>query len=173
MPQDRHHHHAPAGGRGLVLAVVVNVRLTVAQIAGVIFSVSAALIRAFGWQWVDPVITLMNFVWFGLHAFVEIRPVIHIPMLAAPPEVEQDALRRAIEGEDGIAGAHHLHLRQMDERRVSAEAHPVVAEDADFGRIVRLVKARVERDFGIHHITLETVAQGSGCAGPVCPPNAA
>ena len=132
-----------------------------------------ALIWAFGWQWADPVITLLISVWIAAHALVEIRPVIRILMLAAPPEVEQAALRRAIEGEDGIEGVHHLHLWQMDEHRVSVEAHLVVAEEADSARIVRQVKARVERDFGIRHVTLETETQGSGCAGPVCPPDAA
>ena len=132
-----------------------------------------ALIWAFGWQWADPVITLLISVWIAAHALVEIRPVIRILMLAAPPEVEQDALRHAIEGEEGIEGVHHLHLWQMDEHRVSVEAHLVVAEEADSARIVRQVKARVERDFGIRHVTLETETQGSGCAGPVCPPDAA
>lgn len=132
-----------------------------------------ALIWAFGWQWADPVITLLISVWIAVHALVEIRPVIRILMLAAPPEVEQVALRHAIEGEEGIEGVNHLHLWQMDEHRVSVEAHLAVAEDADSARIVRQVKARVERDFGIRHVRLETETRGSGCAGPACPPDAA
>lgn len=132
-----------------------------------------ALIWAYGWTWADPVITLLIAGWIALHALTEIGPVIRILMLAAPPEVEAGAVRRAIEAERGVEGVHHLHLWQMDEERSSVEAHLVVAEGTDFGEVVRRVKARVAREFGIRHATFETETRASGCAGEGCRPGEA
>ncbi len=127
-----------------------------------------ALIWVYGWRWADPAITLLISGWILLHALSEIRPVIRILMLAAPPEVEAGAVRRAIEAESGIEGVHHLHVWQMDEERNSVEAHLVVEEGVEFGEAVRRVKALMEAEFGIRHATFETETLASGCAGTGC-----
>jgi cobalt-zinc-cadmium efflux system protein len=127
-----------------------------------------ALIWAYGWRWADPAITLLISGWILWHALSEIGPVIRILMLAAPPEVEAGAVRRAIEAEPGIESVHHLHLWQMDEDRNSVEAHLVVAEGVDLAGAVRRVKAMVAVEFGIGHATFETETLASGCAGTGC-----
>ncbi len=133
--------------------------------------VGGALIWAFDWRWADPAITLLISAWILWHALSEIGPVIRVLMLAAPPEVETGAVRRAIEAEPGIEGVHHLHLWQMDEERNSVEAHLVVEEGADFADAVRRVKARIAAEFGIRHATFETETVASGCAGTGCRPS--
>lgn len=135
--------------------------------------IGGAVIWAFGWRWADPAITLLISAWILWHAVSEIGPVIRILMLAAPPEVESGAVRRAIEAEAGVESVHHLHLWQMDEERSSVEAHLVLAEGADFGEAVRRVKARIAREFGISHATFETETRASGCAGAGCRPGEA
>ena len=127
-----------------------------------------ALIWAFDWRWADPAITLLISGWILWHAMSEIGPVIRILMLAAPPDLEAGAVKRAIEAEPGIEGVHHLHLWQMDEERSSVEAHLVVADGVEFGEAVRRVKARVATEFGIRHTTFETETVASGCAGTGC-----
>lgn len=135
--------------------------------------IGGALIWALGWRWADPAITLLISAWILWHALSEIGPVIRILMLAAPPEVETAALRRAIEAEEGVESVHHLHLWQVDEERSSVEAHLVLAEGADFGEVVRRVKHKVEAVFGIRHTTFEVETLASGCAGPDCRQGAA
>ncbi|OYX43592.1 MAG: cation transporter [Rhodobacterales bacterium 32-67-9] len=130
--------------------------------------VGGALIWAFDWRLADPLITLLISGWILWHALSEIGPVIRILMLAAPPELEAAALRRAIAAEEGVADVHHLHLWQMDERRSSVEAHLVLEEGVDFTDAVRRVKARVVEEFGISHTTFETETRSSGCAGTGC-----
>lgn len=131
--------------------------------------IGGALIWAFDWRAADPVITLMISGWILWHALSEIGPVIRILMLAAPTDLETEALRRAIEAEEGVVGIHHLHLWQMDERRSSVEAHLVLEEGTDFSEAVRRVKRLLAEEFGIQHTTLETETRASGCAGPDCP----
>ncbi|WP_347310877.1 cation diffusion facilitator family transporter [Defluviimonas sp. SAOS-178_SWC] len=137
--------------------------------ASVAVIVGGALIWAFDWRLADPLITLLISGWILWHAMSEIGPVIRILMLAAPPEVEAAAVRRAIAAEEGVEDVHHLHLWQMDERRSSVEAHLVLEEGTDFAEAVRRVKARVAGEFGILHATFETETRASGCAGPECP----
>ncbi|MEZ5778995.1 MAG: cation diffusion facilitator family transporter [Paracoccaceae bacterium] len=130
--------------------------------------IGGALILLYDWRLVDPLITLGISVWILWHALSEIGPVIRILMLAAPPELSSDDLRRAIEGAADVEAVHHLHLWQMDERRTSVEAHLVLREGADFTHAVQRVKALVASEFGIRHATFETETRASGCAGPDC-----
>ena len=131
--------------------------------------VGGILIWAWDWRLVDPLITLGIACWILWHALVEAGPVIRILMLGAPPGMEAEALRVAIEGEAGVEEVHHLHLWQMDEKRTSVEAHLVLGEGVEVTEAVRRVKARLEEEFGILHATFETETRASGCAGPDCP----
>ena len=130
------------------------------------------LIWAWGWRWADPAITLLISAWILRHALSGIGPVIRVLMLAAPPEAGAEAVRRAIEAEEGVEGVHHLHVWQMDEHRASVEAHLVLAEGADTAEVLRRAKVRVEEEFGIRHATFETETLASGCAGTGCGPGA-
>ena len=130
--------------------------------------IGGTLILLYDWRLVDPLITLGISAWILWHALSEIGPVIRILMLAAPPRMEADRLRRAIEGEDGVEEVHHLHLWQLDESRASVEAHLVLEEGADFVAAVRRVKAMIADEFGITHATFETETRATGCAGRPC-----
>lgn len=131
--------------------------------------VGGVLIWAWDWRLADPLITLGISGWILWHALKEAGPVIRILMLGAPPGMEADDLRRAIEGEDGVEEVHHLHVWQMDEQRTSVEAHLVLSDGVEFTEVVRRVKARLKAEFGILHATFEPETRASGCAGPDCP----
>ena len=95
--------------------------------------------------------------------------MIRILMLAAPDGVADSALRAAILEEAGVAGVHHLHLWQIDEKRAALEAHLVLAEGAVAAEVLVRVKARIARDFALRHSTFEIEPEGSDCPAPHCP----
>ena len=68
----------------------------------------------------------------------------------------------------GVVGVHHLHVWQIDERRMSAELHLVVADGDDPHPIRHRVKARLADRFDIAHSTVEIETPTTGCADPVC-----
>ncbi len=121
-----------------------------------------------GWRLIDPLLTLAISGWILWHCLSEIGPVIRILMLAAPAAVGHDALAAAILADPGVAGLHHLHCWQIDERRTSVEAHLVLAAGAEPAEVLSRVKAALAGRFAIAHATFEVEAAGAACAGPVC-----
>lgn len=126
--------------------------------------VGGTLILLFGWQLVDPIITIGISAYILRHALRDIRPVIRILMNGAPPGLGLNAVKTEIELVDGIEDAHHIHLWQMDEHRIAVEAHVIVAEGSDIGQVLARVKAALSERLGISHSTLEVEAPGAGCA---------
>lgn len=143
--------------RAAFLHNLADAAVSVAVILG------GALIWAFGWNLADPVLTLLISAVILWHIGREIGPVMRMLMLAAPAGVDHAALAGAMAGVEGVAGAHHLHLWQIDERRTALSAHLVMREGADPVLAVRRVKALLRRDFGIDHATIETERAGEAC----------
>lgn len=125
--------------------------------------IGGLLIMWLGWRWIDPVLTLLISAVIIWHVIRDIGPVWRTMMLGAPVGVDTPALRAALAGAAGAQGVHHLHLWQIDERRISAEMHVVVAEGAN-PRAVRLAVREVLARHGITHSTIETESAAEGCA---------
>lgn len=128
--------------------------------------VVGTLILLYDWRLLDPLATLGISAYILWHAARDIRPTIRILMLGAPTGHDRDALRAALAAHPDIENVHHLHLWQIDEHRVSVEAHVVVAE-ASLPRapgIVADLKRVLARHHGIRHATIEVETAASGCA---------
>lgn len=124
--------------------------------------IGGALIWAFGWNLADPILTLAISAVILWHVVQQVGPVFRMLMLAAPPGSDPEAVLAALRGLDGVAGAHHLHLWQIDEKRAAASVHLVVP-GADYLSVTRAAKALLARDFGIDHATIE-VEPPDACA---------
>jgi cobalt-zinc-cadmium efflux system protein len=116
--------------------------------------IGGLLIWAFGWQIADPILTLAISVVILWHVSLEIGPVFRMLMLAAPTGSDPAAVKAALNDLQGVRDAHHLHLWQIDEKRLAASVHLVV-EGPDFAGVTRLAKDMLKRDFGISHATIE------------------
>ena len=125
--------------------------------------IGGLLILWLGWRWIDPALTLLISAVIVWHVLRDIGPVWRTMMLGAPPGFDTPALRRALAQVPGVAGVHHLHLWQIDERRISAEMHVVLAEGAS-PRAVRLAVREALARHGISHSTIETETAAEGCA---------
>lgn len=125
--------------------------------------VAGGLILLYDWRLVDPLATLGISGWMLWTSLHEIRPVIRILMLGAPPELAAADVLARIAAIEGVAGVHHLHLWQIDEHETSCEAHLVVAGEG--AGISAKVRAMLERDFGIDHATFAVETVGASCVG--------
>ncbi|MGR3755771.1 MAG: cation diffusion facilitator family transporter [Tranquillimonas sp.] len=134
--------------------------------SSVVVIVAGTLILLYDWRLVDPIATLAISGYILWHSAVEVVPVIRLLMLGTPPRIDRDEVREAMAAIDGVAGVHHLHLWQIDERRLSVEAHVVVAHgrSVEFPALCRRIKACLRDRFDIAHSTLEMELPGSGCA---------
>jgi len=128
---------------------------------------AGTLIILYDWQIIDPLVTLMIAGYILWMSFSEIGGVIRILMLGSPPELHAGEVLKAIEAIDGVSGAHHLHLWQMQEHEAALDAHLVI----DTGRwgeadtIKQTVKTALKDRFGLAHTTLEIECALHACIG--------
>lgn len=125
--------------------------------------VAGAAILIWDWRLADPVATLLIAGCILWHGLAETGPATRILMLGAPPGMALDTLRAQIVAIEGIEDVHHLHLWQLEERRVSLEAHLVIApgrwDEAE--RLADRARSMLRRDHGIAHATLQTERPGA------------
>lgn len=129
--------------------------------------VAGLLIWAFGWVWVDPLITLGIAGYILWMALSEIGGVVRILMLGSPPEMAPENVLATAEAVEGVAGLHHAHLWQMDEHHSALQAHMVIDTGA-WGRadaIKQAVKTQLEEAHGLTHVTLEIECAAHVCSG--------
>jgi cobalt-zinc-cadmium efflux system protein len=129
--------------------------------------VAGTLILLFDWRLIDPLATLAIAGWILWTALREMRPVIRLLMDAAPVAPDPGRVRAVMTGVAGVAGIHHLHVWQIDERRVAVEAHVELRPAAEPTAVVRAVKAALAAELGIGHSVLEPEPDGAGCADAV------
>ncbi len=145
----------------------VNVRAAfLHNLADMLGSVAVILaggaILLYGWQLVDPAVTLLIAGYMLWHGFREMGPVVRILMGATPVEIDVAELEETLCSLPGVRGVHHLHVWALDERELSLEAHIVVPEVGaeEMERIKHRVKRELAERFGIHHTTLEMEFEG-------------
>lgn len=127
---------------------------------------AGTVIILFDWTIADALITLAIAGYILWHVGREIGGVIRILMLGAPPDVAAEEVLAALRAIPGVAGVHHLHLWQMDERGRSVEAHLVVADGrAEAASALKQeAKALMNKRFDIAHSTFEIEIEGEDCA---------
>jgi cobalt-zinc-cadmium efflux system protein len=125
--------------------------------------VAGTLILLYDWRLVDPIVTLGISAYILWHVGREILPVIRVLMLGSPPDLPREEVKRALEGMEGVAAVHHVHLWEIDERRRSVEAHIVVETMESFPATAARIKAMLRDRFGIGHSTLQPELSETGC----------
>lgn len=117
--------------------------------------VAGTLILLYDWRLVDPIVTILIAAYILWHAGSEMPPVIRLLMLGAPSSAETDAVRDTLAGVPGVKRAYHVHLWQIDEHRISVEAHLAIDDAAQGPAICKTARDRLKDRFGISHSTLE------------------
>jgi len=128
---------------------------------------AGTLIILYDWRWIDPLVTLLIAGYILWMSFGEIGGVIRILMLGTPPELEAEKVLGAMQGVEGVAGVHHLHLWQMQEHQAALDAHLVIAAGrwGDADAIKQAVKVTLKKGFDLNHTTLEMECSIHACVG--------
>ncbi len=87
--------------------------------------------------------------------FTELPKVIHLLMEGTPEHIDIQEVIKAIEDQDGVKNAHHVHVWQLDEQRNALEAHVVLSDVADMDAVKVAIKPMLHDKFHIDHSTLE------------------
>jgi cobalt-zinc-cadmium efflux system protein len=135
--------------RGVWLHVLTDALGTVQAI------VAGALIWGFGWQWADPVASVLISLLVIYSAWSLLREATGVLMESAPAHIDVNEVHQALEGVSGVLEVHDLHVWTITSGMESVSAH-VVVEDRRFDcDVLGEIRATLHERFGIHHITVQ------------------
>ena len=119
--------------------------------------VAGTLILLYDLYVADLVVTVLIAAYVLYQGFSLLPKTIRLLMGAVPDDVEFDHIVKALQGVDGVAGLHHVHIWSLDEHNRALEAHLVPAEESlEAFELVKLETRTMLRErFSISHATLE------------------
>ena len=123
-----------------------------------------------GWNYADPLVSVLVSVWIGREAVVIVRKTVNVLMEGTPENVEFADVDQAMLAVPGVKGVHDLHIWAISSSDLALSAHVVVADAAlsELGELMTGLKDMLARDFGVGHVTVEMEDEGGRCAGSSC-----
>jgi cobalt-zinc-cadmium efflux system protein len=123
-----------------------------------------------GWNYADPIVSVLVSVWIGREAVVIVRKTVNVLMEGTPENVEFADVGQAMLAVPGVKGVHDLHIWAISSSDLALSAHVVVADAAlsELGELMTGLKDMLARNFGVGHVTVELEDEGGQCAGSSC-----
>jgi cobalt-zinc-cadmium efflux system protein len=119
--------------------------------------VGGTLILLYQWYWIDTLVTFLiaGFVlWQGI---IMLPKTIHLLMEGTPENLSSVDIKFSLEEVDSVEDVHHIHIWNIDEKRIALEAHVVVSSNQlkEVESIKEKLKTILKNKFGVTHSTLE------------------
>jgi cobalt-zinc-cadmium efflux system protein len=135
--------------RGAFLHVVTDL----AAFAGT--AVAGGLVLATGWDRFDPIAGLVVAALMFWGAFGLLRESTRIFLEVSPPDIDPEAVGRAIVAEPGVQEVHDLHVWTLTSGFPVLSAHVLVAPGSDCHALRRRLEEMLAERFGLDHSTLQ------------------
>jgi cobalt-zinc-cadmium efflux system protein len=130
---------------------------------------AAILIMQTGWQWVDPVTSILIGLLILVSAYRVLRSSVHILVEGVPEGMELSSVSKAMESTPGVAGVHDLHIWNICSLHTALAVHIILdSRRSDIReKVMAELKSRLTR-LGIEHTTIQFETQR--CDQPECGP---
>lgn len=127
---------------------------------GVVISGGAILLT--GWTVLDPLVSLLVVGAIVRGAWPLFKQSLEVLLESTPPGISASHVAAAIEAIPGVKNVHDLHIWAVEPRLIMLTCHVLVDGDdsALTDALLRAIRARVEQDFGIKHLTVQMETQG-------------
>lgn len=144
--------------RGALLHVMMDALGSVGAI------VAGLLIWARGWQWADPLASLLIALLVVVSAVSLMRDAIAVLMEGTPEHIDLLSVRQALQALPGVEEVHDLHVWLITSGLPSASAHVRVSPDADGDALLAEAGRMLTDRFGIDHSTIQIErSDAAGC----------
>jgi len=127
---------------------------------------AGVLIWAFGWNWADPVASVLIALLVVWSAWALIREAGSVLMEATPSHIDAAEVQRAIRQVEGIEQVHDLHVWTITSGFESLSVHARVG-DRDRDAVLSDIQTVVRDRFSIEHATIQ-LEGAEGCEEPPC-----
>ncbi len=123
--------------------------------AGVV--VAGGLALAFGWNWLDPVVSLVIAAVIVVGTWNLFKQSLHLLFDGVPDGVDLHAVQVLLEALPGVARVHDLHVWAMGTSEIAMTAHLVMPEGHADDAFLRHATEQLHDRFEIEHVTLQVV----------------
>jgi cobalt-zinc-cadmium efflux system protein len=117
--------------------------------------VSGALILYFGFNWIDPLISLVIAAVILLSTWGLLRDSLNLAVDAVPRNVDPDAVRDYLSALPGVRAIHDLHIWPMSTTDTALTAHMVMDRFPDSDHYLNEVAKVLQERFSINHPTIQ------------------
>jgi cobalt-zinc-cadmium efflux system protein len=116
---------------------------------------SGALIMWYGFNWIDPVISLVIAAVIFISTWGLLRDSLNLAVDAVPRNVDPAAVRDYLAGLPGVQALHDLHIWPMSTTDTALTAHLVMERFPDSDQFLNDVASYLEEHFRIRHPTIQ------------------
>ncbi len=125
---------------------------------GAIFA--AALIWAFGWDWADPVASVLIGLLVVHSSWQLLVESVSVLLESAPKGIDVDEVDRAMKEVPGVLAVHDLHVWTITSGLDCLSAHVVAAEGQSHAALLAGLRNTLHERFGIDHLTIQIEPEG-------------
>lgn len=118
-------------------------------------AVAAAVILLTGFNQADAIASLLVAALMLYSAYGLLRDSGRVFLEASPKGLDPDEIGRRMAAQPGVAEVHDLHVWEVTSQFPALSAHVIVTRDADCHRARLELAELIEREFDIHHTTLQ------------------
>jgi cobalt-zinc-cadmium efflux system protein len=144
--------------RGAFLHMLADAGVSVAVIA------AAGGIMLTGWQWLDPVASLLIAAVILWGTWGVLRESIRLTLNAAPREIDPHDVRQYLAGLPQVAGVHDLHIWAMSTKETALSCHLVTPQGHPGDDFLKHVAHELDHRYEICHSTIQIELAPEGCA---------
>jgi len=119
--------------------------------------IGALFIMYFNISWIDPALTIVISLYILKETYDIVKESVDVIMMSTPPDIDINAVQRALEAIPGVRNIHHVHLWKMNDADTHFEAHIDVDDLPVSGTAaIRLEIEHCLHDrYDINHTTLQ------------------
>ena len=119
--------------------------------------VAGGLALWFGWNWLDPVVSLLIAAVIVLGTWSLFRQSLHLLFDGVPDSVDLRAVQALLENLPGVARVHDLHVWAMGTSEIAMTAHLVMPQGQADDAFLAHATHELHEQFEIGHVTLQVV----------------
>ena len=117
--------------------------------------IAGALSLFLGWDWIDPVVSLVIAVVIVLGSIGLLKQSVHLLFDGVPEKVNLNSLLKHLEAQEGVKQVLDLHVWAMSTTQVAMTAHILMQEGFGGDAFLAKVSQELHTRFGIAHLTLQ------------------
>ena len=128
------------------------------MMASVAVLVGGLLMKYFGWNWVDSILTILIGIYLIVVGYDLLKTSTKMLMLFTPEDIAIKEIINEVHQLSGAGNLHHIHVWHLNDDELHLEAHLDCSEDikmSEFDDLLHKIEAVLLEKFHINHITIQ------------------